>query len=75
MNGVRLAPRTNHAPATTTKTQIATFTTTSALVTRADSRMPRAATTVRTTTTSTAPTLTVASSPNSEGGRSSRLPT
>jgi hypothetical protein len=58
-----------------TKTQMATLTMTSALVTRADSRMPRTATTVRTTTMRAAPTLTVVSSPNRHGGRSSRLPT
>src|SRR3712207_8528806 len=74
-NGVRLAPRTNQAPATITKTQTATLTTTSAPVTRADSRMPSTATAVSTRTIAAAPTFTVEVSPNSDGGRSSRLPT
>src|SRR5690349_22926934 len=74
-NGVRLAPVTNHAPSTITKTQMATLTITSTPVTRADSRMPSTAINVRTTTISTAPTLTGASSPNSDVGRWSRLPT
>lgn len=74
-NGTRLAPRKKNSPATTTSTQTETLTTTSALVTQADSRMPATATTVRTAMISIAPTLTVASSPKYSGGSPSRLET
>jgi hypothetical protein len=60
-------------PATTTKAQMATLTTTRALVTRALSRMPTMATAPSTSTIAMAPTLTVAFSLNSVGGRSKRL--
>ena len=56
---------TKNSPATTTKTQIATLTSTSRLVTRADSRMPTIATTPRISTMAIAPRLTMLpSSPN-----------
>ncbi|BDH57450.1 hypothetical protein MTP03_23890 [Tsukamurella sp. PLM1] len=77
MNGTRLERVTKNAPITTTKTEIATLTTTRMLVARADSRIPTMAITPRTTMIAIAPTFTGASSVNSSGGspnRSARYP-
>ena len=68
MNGVRLAALRKKTPATITKTVMLTLISTSTLVTHLDSRMPTVAMTPSTTTMKTAPTLTGASSPNSEVG-------
>ena len=58
-------------PSTITNTQTETFTTTSALVTHLDSRMPIIATTPSTRAIAIAPRLTLDSSPKTEVGRSS----
>jgi hypothetical protein len=59
---------TKNAPAITTNTQIATFTTTSALVTRDDCRMPSVATAPSSSGIAMAPTLTTLLSPNRAAG-------
>ena len=68
MNGVRLAALRKKTPTTITKTVIDTLISTRTLVTHLDSRIPTVATTPSTSTMRTAPTLTGASSPNSEVG-------
>jgi hypothetical protein len=74
MNGTRLAASMKKNPTTMTNRHTETLTSTSRLVTRADSRTPRTAIQPSTSTMSTAPRLTTESSPNSEVGRNGKTP-